>query len=208
MSDRIATLVSIVPFPITEWKPGIYPGMFELAPSVKNEPEVCHVGDSCYWVEIDPDRSIRVLCAADDIAKAIVEDYLISNLEYNRDTDTMPGIFWKPGKFSKEEVKTAFARDLAYAVEKQNRWFTALVKLADDDWEKTHQHRSITDMQRYAVKALGLERDWIVIPKIEGNSFKKCPACTTMVAVEAILCPNCKCILNKKKYDELKFAEV
>jgi len=205
--ERIATIVSLVPFPITEWKPGIYPGYFEIPAAKKDDFELFYVGDSCFWVEISEDRSIKVKCPADDVANSVVNDYLVSNLEYNVEKDSMPGVFWKLGRYTREEIKKEFILDLELARTRQNNWFLALIKLADDDWTKTHQHRSITDMQRYAAKSLNLDKDWLVAPKVEGSDFQRCIACTNLVPKEAIVCPQCRCILNKKKYDELKFAE-
>jgi len=202
-----ATLISIVPFPIVEFKPGIYPGYFEI-PGARGDdkPVILNIGDSVFHVEIDENRSVTVKCVAEDMARSIVNDYLTSNLSYSEENDAMPGLFWKAGRYELADVLRKFSDDLILARNRQNRWFQELVKMADDDWEKTRQHKFISDMQRYACKSLKLERPWIIIPKV-GEGFKKCVACATAIPEEAIVCPNCRCILNHEKWAMLKFAE-
>src|SRR2546422_642883 len=82
-----STLVSIVPFPIIEFKPGIYPGKFEIGASKNGVPEILVIGDSIYHVEIDENRKITVDCPSEKLAASIVEDYIISNLAFSRELD-------------------------------------------------------------------------------------------------------------------------
>lgn len=206
MSERVATVISIVPFPIMEFKPGLYPGNFDIPAAKKNIPEVIHVGTSVYYVEVDVDRSIQIQCPPEDVAKALVDDYVMSNLAYNEEANCAPGVFWKSGRFDTTDIITKFSRELDEFKLRQHNWFLALVKMADDDWEKTAQHKTISDMQRYAAKSLGLERPWIIIPKTVGDNFQKCLACAALIAKEAIVCPHCRCILDKTKYDSMSFA--
>jgi RNase P subunit RPR2 len=85
----------------------------------------------------------------------------------------------------------------------QENWFTELIKLADDDWNKTHQHKMITDDQRYACKALGMKRDWMVeIPKEVRLTI--CPACMKDFPTGAIVCQNCRFIIDVEKYEKMK----
>lgn len=206
--SRKATIISIVPFPISEFKPGIYPGFFEIAGSKNEVPEILVVGESVYHVELDENRTITVKCSPDDIAKSLVHDYVISCLAYTvEDSGSLPGIFWKPEELTLSEVTSKYAKDLEQAKRQQRNWFEKLVRLADDDWEKTRQHKFISDMQRYAAKSLKLERPWIISLNAVADT-KKCPACQSFVSIEAIICSSCRCILDVKKYESLKFAEV
>src|SRR5437762_9776268 len=160
-----ATLISIVPFAISEFKPGIYPGTFDI-PASKNEiPEVLVIGDSVYHVEIDENRTITVKCQAADVAKAICEDYIVSNLAYSEEANAAPGLFWASGIYDTAKIYSELKNHLEEAKERQKQWFIRLVRLADDDWEKTRQHKLISDMQRFAAKSLQLERPWIINPK-------------------------------------------
>lgn len=200
-----STLISIVPFPIAEFKPGIYPGFFEVGASNNGVPQSLIVGDSKYHVEIDENRTISVKCPSEDIARSVVDDYIVANLAYSVEEDAAPGFFWKLGAHDSESIVKNFSTDLEYHKGRQIRWFKKLVEMGDDDWEKTRQHRAISDIQRYAAKSLKLTRPWIISSTvIEG--FIKCIACQTSVDPLAIICPSCKCILNMEKYKTLQFA--
>lgn len=207
-----ATVISIVPFPIEENKPGIYPGHFFIPASKDNEPVVINVGESIYHVEVDEDRSITVKCPPNEIARSIVEDYVSSNLAYSEGENAAPGVMWCDGKFSVAEVKLKFAKELVDLKQTQWNWFIKLVRMADDDWEKTRRHQSISDMQRYACKALGQDRPWIINQPTEQailqqSDSMRCIACQSFISKQAILCPNCKMIIDEVKYKTLKFAE-
>lgn len=202
-----STLISIVPFPIAEFKPGIYPGFFEISASKNELPEVLVIGESIYHVEIDENRTITVKCPSEDIARSVVDDYITSNLAYSADDNAAPGLFWKPGEWNLSKILDGLKNELQEVKARQRRWFIKLVQLADDDWEKTQQHKFISDMQRHACKSLGLERPWIIIPKTT-EGLTKCVACQSIISVDAVICPNCRCILNKSKYESMKFVEV
>lgn len=201
-----ATLVSLVPFPINEWKPGIYPGFFEIPASKNDIPQLLTIGDSVYHVEIDENRSITVKCQAEEIARSVVDDYVISNLQYSAEDDAAPGFFWKSGKHDLGSILKNFQDDVKLAKERQRRWFVRLVKLADDDWERSRQHKAISDIQRYAAKALTLERPWIIKPQEGENGLVKCIACQSLILSEAVVCPNCKMIRDEEKWKTFKFA--
>lgn len=203
--ERVATVVSIVPFKLDEFKPGIYPGQFVIPGAKDGVPEILEVGESIYFVEIDEDRTITVRCPADDVAKAIVNDYVISSLAYSTDKDAAPGIFWVPGRYDLTGILTNFSHELEAAKGRQDRWFRELVQMADDDWEKSRQHKFISDIQRFAAKSLKLERPWIINPKIEVN-VDRCFACFSVIQPEAVICPFCKAVLNMEKYKTIQFA--
>jgi hypothetical protein len=200
-----ATLISIVPFPIAEFKPGIYPGFFEIGASNREIPELLVISDSVYHVEIDENRTITVKCPSEDIARSVVDDYIVSNLAFSVEEDSSPGFFWKPGAHDLVSVMANFAKDLEYQKGRQIRWFKKLVATADDDWEKSRQHKFISDVQRYAAKYLKLTKPWI-ISSTQEQGFIKCIACQSSVDAHAIICPNCRCILNMEKYKTLQFA--
>lgn len=201
-----ATVVSFVPFPIIEEKPGVYPGYFHIPPCRTEEPNLLIVGDSKYHVEIDPDRTVTVPCPAAQMARSIVEDYVISCLEYSVEHESQPAIFWVDGELSYSAIEKTHKETIERVKQFQLNWFRRLVTLADDDWERTRQHRSITDMQRTACKLLGLDRPWI-IPAANAKETKKlCIACRSVVDPLAIVCATCKAILDPVAYASLSFA--
>ena len=204
--SRECTIVSLVPTLIEEYKPGIYPGFFQIQPCKNDIPQLLYVGESVYHVEIDEDRTITVKCSPEDIAQSLIYDYISSCLAYSEEDDAIPGIFWKSGKIELGELLTKYDKDLINAKASQVKWFNKLVAMADDDWERTRQHKTISDIQRYAAKYLNLERPWIILSKTEG--LIKCPACKTLIVSDAIVCATCKCIINLKAWESMKFAEV
>jgi len=206
LDTYVATVVSIVPFPIVETKPGIYPGTFVIPAAENNVPEVLVVGESVYFVEVDDKRSIKVKCSPNDIARAIVDDYTKSNLEYSPSRDSGPGIFWLPGRVTTKQAQKDFKHELERAIMQQNNWFLALIKLADDDWEKTRQHKTISDTQRHAARTLQLDRPWLIKTEVPVASTVNCAACQSAISPEAIICPNCKCIRDMNKWKQLSFA--
>ena len=76
-----------------------------------------------------------------------------------------------------------------------------MIKEADDHWTKFRQHRMISDPQREAARRLGFTREWL----IREVSNTRCPACTTFNSPDAIVCVNCKCVLQPDKVKGLQF---
>jgi hypothetical protein len=207
-----ATVISIVPFPIQEHKPGIYPGDFTIPASKLNEPVVLHLGESVYYVEVDENRSLPVHSSPREMARSLVEDYVTSNLAYNPGDNAGPGVIWKDGMLSASDFKLKFPKELEELIQKQWNWFIKLVKMADDDYEKTRRHQSISDMQRYAAKALNLDKPWIISQPSEQSILQhsdtmRCAACQSFISKVAIICPQCKMIINEEKWKTLKFAQ-
>lgn len=190
-----ATVVSICPFPIREEKPGLVPGIFTIGAAKEGDLEVLVVGDSTHTIRI-PVQGTRITSTepAETIAAAIVNDRLTGQLLFK--PDCKPGLFWVPGEHTKESIAKNHALLLQDAIRYQRNWFTALVKLADDDWAQYHQHKFISDIQRHAGKVLGVERDWLTQEIAAGQS--KCPACYTNVDPRATICFNCKTVLKKE----------
>jgi hypothetical protein len=201
-----ATIISVVPFPIKETKPGIYPGIFEIPAAKTERPEILLIGESIYHVEVDEGRRhLTVKCPPNDVARSVVDDYLISNLAY-KEGYAGPGIFWVPQAYSMHEVINELEEEINEARRVQKNWFIALVRMADDDWEKSRQHKTISDTQRYAAKSLGYKRDWIVEPKELERSLVNCRACQTTISPEAVVCPQCGCVMNIEAWEKLKFS--
>lgn len=196
-----STVVSVVPFEIEERKPGLYPGYFKVPAAVDGEPQVLVIDNAVHYVYLDETRgSLQVRVPSYEIAASIVNDYCGSQLAV--EVDGKPGIFWVTGEVAAKDVKTKYPRELMQARELQKRWFLALVKIADDDWARYHQHKSISDFQRYAARSLNLDREWLLAPE----TIAQCPACKNNVPVGAIVCPNCRCVIDKEAHKTLVFA--
>lgn len=200
------TVISACPFPIDERKPGLQPGVFKL-PAAKLERqdiEVLVIKSGSYPVYMDHDRgSFVVEEKLEIIAQAVVEDFCSSQIA--ADYVARPAIFWVPGEFDKDEAKLTFGNEIIDAIQRQAEWFRRLVQLADDDWAKTRQHKFITDLQRFAGKALGLQREWLIKP--QSVSTQACPGCATDISGKALKCPHCGTIVNVAGWNALQAAQ-
>lgn len=203
--DYAVTVCSIAPFPIVERKPGLYPGEFSLAAckDMWEDIEVLHVDECRFYVYLDLDRgSFPVRASSEQVATSIINDYI--NAQIAVSDDCYPGLFLIPGKVSKQ---MALKSDLLpQARDVQIRWYHALVKMADDDWSRYHQHRVITDIERQAAKALQLEREWLIVTPDRVNRADQvvCLVCRSQLQPETILCPQCNFIVNPEAYDKIK----
>jgi len=156
-----ATVVSLLPFPIHEEKPGLHPGVFDIPAAAPGDFSILHIGVSNYGHYVDGDRgTLSIPEFASNVAKAIVNDYANSQLE--ADANHKPGLFWVAGKLDKEKIKTLHAKELAAAQEVQNKWFKKLVMRASDSWTKHKLHRNITELERHAARALKVEAEWAI----------------------------------------------
>lgn len=209
-----STLISIVPFEIHEFKPGLIPGQFDIAASLDGEPQCKLIGESIYYVFIDETRgSLKISDPSYKVAKSICDDY--NSAQIVASLDAHPGLSWELGEWTPKQIKERFKNKLESMVHKQLNWFLELVKLADDDWEKTRHHYSISDTQRFAAKALdptnSRQRPWIMVnpldkPIIEVTATKTCPACGSDVPSTAVICRYCNHILDQAKYEKMSFA--
>jgi hypothetical protein len=208
-----STVISIVPWYIREFKPGLIPGDFFIPPSEGEEPVCLTVRDSIHYVYLDHTRgSMRVIDPSYVVARSIVNDYNSAQMEAT--VGCHPGLFWVQGEYTPEQVKKNLAKELDLIKKIQLNWFEALVKVGDDDWEKTRQHFSISDFQRFAVKRIDPDnrrnRAWIMSsqPLVPQAEMTICPACGSDVVVGVVLCRYCRCVLDPVKYASMQFAQV
>ena len=195
-----ATVVSFLPWKVEATKPGVIPDTYTIPAAVGKFPGVLVVENAASPLYLDGDRgSIRQPILCTELAQAIVNDYNSAFLGV--DIDTHPALFWVEGGWNASEITEKFKAECEKAKKSQNQWFLRLIKLADDDWAKFHQHKMITDVQRFAAKTLGLNREWAVEP--EPVTMIKCPACTTLLEDTAIVCKNCKVILKAEEAKRL-----
>jgi hypothetical protein len=188
-----STVVSLLPIELSEKKPGIYPGNFIVPAAKDDEFEVLEVGNSVAHVYMDESRgSITIVQESEVVARAIVDDYINSCIAVDRLTNTIPGLFWVEGEFTKAGILAKFPEKVKEANVCQSRWFHSLVKMADDDWARNRSHKSITPLQKIAATRLEPflgKKEWASAVDIQ--SFKACKFCTSQIPVEAVVCPVC-----------------
>lgn len=203
------TVASYFPFVIREEKPGLIPGRFLIPASDTKEPELLVLERSIHYVYLDETRgSLQVRDPADEVARSIVEDF--NNAQLGISEGCHPGLFWVPGAHTVESLKKEFSSRITAVKIAQMKWFTAICRIADDDWNKYHQHNVVSDFQRTAANLIGWkpeEHEWMNKRAIVENS-SRCPACQTLVSPELVICTTCKCILKPEEYKKLQFASV
>lgn len=204
---RKCTVISLFPLPIRENKPAIYPGYFEVPPCLGEDPEILLVDQSIYFVYVDDVRgSIRIFCPPTEMARSVVDDWVRSQPEIDLYGGAAPGIFWvddEPNGDLKAFFKK-YAGEITKSRIAQRKWYEKLVKLADDDWNKYHSHKVISELQRIAATKLGLRRDWLL--ETPSQETKQCPACRTFIPGDSIICSNCRVVLNKEEFEKMAFA--
>jgi hypothetical protein len=185
-----ATVASFVPLLISEMKPGLIPEEYTIQPSDGKTPSILIVPDN---VESPLYRggdmpAFRVPIRAEDLAKDIVESYNTSQLGYEEGTH--PALFWVPGKHLAPSIMSDFKAEVDKAMKAHNRWCLKLVRLADDDWFKNRRHKTISDIQRFAARTLGLtNKEWYATP--EPEAMVECPSCTSLIPGRAKKCKVC-----------------
>ena len=204
-----ATLVSIVPCSIRESKPLLPAEFFLEAGSVEN-PAVLYVGKGISDIYVGEGRGqmgakrsvIRVPVEADTIAQSIVIDWI--EAQYGIEMpDAIPGFFWAPGHVT----IASLGKEIDQAAARQLLWFKKLVRMADDDWNKYRQHKTISDMQRYACNFMKLTRPWLIDNEIV-LAMSECPSCFEKVHPRAIVCSHCRYILDEARHSAMQFASI
>jgi len=197
-----ATVVSIYPKPIKEYKCTIQPGLFEIDPGTPDKPTILIVGPSSWWREIDDDQPLlEIPVSAIAIAESIVKDYC--NGVFGCDMDSvMPGLFYVPGAKVNDKnepdypatlkwIQTEYAKALATAVAKQKNFWSLLVRHADSLWARSNGNPlALSDDMRLAARQLGLNtKDWL--KDFQAVDMVRCKACGALKNPDYPVCAQC-----------------
>lgn len=74
-------------------------------------------------------------------------------------------------------------------------FYRRLVLAADLEWERSHSHLFITDLDRRAARVLKLDKPWLYDPK----PAAECPACGEKIKHGVAVCRACHAILDAEK---------
>jgi hypothetical protein len=201
------TIVSWYPFPIEQiQKPGLLPEFFNVNPGdLKNKvPGITHFNSVKRRQYINDEQGwSETLVPASQLCSAIIYDYFKSCIA--TESDIGPGLFWVPGNVVAAMITAnkEFKQQSDRSYDLQLKWFEHLVKLADDTWSMAKQHRSITNIQKYAANFLNLDREWLITQEI-AKTTSRCPSCNEMVPLTGIKCASCGYILDMEKYAKVK----
>lgn len=197
MIGDVATVVSIMPIAICERKSGLIPMEFKLDPCKDPfDPSTLLIKNVQIRRYLEKWEVVLVPEESDIVANSICQDYC--KAEWAVDEDGKPGIFWVKGAQDSEDIVNTV--DFEMALEKQNVWFNRLVKIADDVWKKKELHQLVPESARVAARALKILRPWIL--DVDHDSFRECLFCISTIPKRAVICPNCKSILDSNVYKE------
>lgn len=203
--NDISTVVSIVPFEVREFKPGLYPGSFNIAACLDDrEPKMLKVGASEHLMTIGGKKEpMRIITPSYQVADSIVSDFLDGQLWTT--PEEHPGICWLQG----DVLPTAFLKDHKDIYDRiklqQRKWFVRICQQTDNEWKKQQSYRVVSTQARFAAQYLSLEPEWLRTEEV-AMSYHKCPACGTMNDPQNAVCSTCRCILDEVKHKMLKFA--
>lgn len=207
-----ATIVSAFQRDLFHRIPGVYPSDYLIPAAAQGDISVCRIPVSHLYIDSGEDTpKFAVPQDPEKVAESIINDLYRAWIETGLDTG--PGIFWINGWINKPqdkitpkdiedykaEIKKKYPEQIALAKKKQENWARRLVKKADDDWNKWHSHRSISDIHIWAAEFLGLNRDYLNLESGKAMETMPCPACGTNINVGVAVCFNCKAILDREK---------
>jgi hypothetical protein len=206
----VCTVVSCLPFAVYKRLAHVNPG-FHHIPEVKdvfNDCAILHIGPAtCHWYagnDLGPngDGWISRPMLSREIAESVVNDEIRSCINITIG-HAQPAIMYFNGRLEKPEVVLSKQIDLRRIREMQKLWFIELVRQADIDYAQIKSPGCVSELQRKAAKALNLRnKPWDIDAAVE--NVTTCPMCQSLVNPQAIVCMNCKYVLNQKLWEENK----
>lgn len=204
-SNDISTIVSLLPYPLVENKPGLVPPTFRIPYTNPGDFTLVNVERCTHTVYLDENRPRLVVPDPSDVvANSIVEDHKRAMVCYEHGI-AEPGLGWVWGEYldtpdGKKGFVAVHSALLREITEKQIEWYKRLLAMADDDWSQYRRHKFITGLQRTAASVLGItDREWLLEHRIE-EALMKCKLCFSQVHPEACICPVCHGILDMERY--------
>lgn len=198
-----STIVSVFPCKIDEVKHTIQPGRFIIEAGTYEEPAILVVGPSSWWKEMDQGMpSLEIPAGSVSIADSVIKDYANGLLACDMG-GRMPGLFYVPGEYNREQIFEHFPEELETAKTKQRAWYKALVEFADVLWAQSDGNpRSISDEMKLAAHDLNLkEKPWLKDHQMQ--QLENCPVCGALWNSVYPMCQSCRTIINQEKYDAL-----
>ncbi len=191
-----ATIFSIYPGEVKEWKRTIIPGYFVIPRGSLQNPARLVIGPSSWWRDFDPDQPLlEIPTSSIIVADSIVNDYCNARIAYSGSAS--PGIFYIPGDVSIQELLEKYPEELEKAIVRQRNWFGELVTMGDALWATTSGNpRAIPDDMRLACREMSIARDWATnFSRIE---MVPCVACGMLRNPKFPICGACKFIVDRE----------
>jgi hypothetical protein len=191
-----------MPRPIMENMPHIRPSIYSVPEAKDKDFELLVINDGIDSVYAGDGKHVERIELGESIAENLKN--MICNSQLANGENAYPGVFWVHGEHTKEDIKTKFTKELEKAKLVQLNWYRNLVREADDVWAKFHQHRTISDLMRFAASALKLNREWLI--NTEDAEAIACPACgKDLPNKDVTICATCHTIIKPEEHAK-KFA--
>jgi len=209
-----ATIVSIYPREIVDFKPTLFPGRFIISAAEIGDFSLLVVEGSSYYIasrnERQPPNEIQVSSVV--LAESIIKDSVPSmNLV---SANRRPGVFWIPGDYDRNNIHKyvhddgrSFSDLLNTAKVQQMEYFTEVINEADYFWAASNgSPKSIPQDAKLAAKIMGLEKNKPWMANQIASELSPCPACGEMINKVYPVCKFCHNVIDKDKAKELNLV--
>jgi hypothetical protein len=179
-------VVSLVNISTEKWPPRhrTYFGSLDvLSPQPGEAFAVTPIRGCTAAMDMGDKRTVEVRITAREIAEDIARE-----LNSDSGEGSFHGVFVAAGPAPTEA-------ELADAHRRLEEFNRKLVAAADLEWERTKNPMFITDLERRAARALGLEKPWLYDPKPRSE----CPVCAEFLKPGVAVCKSCGAILDREK---------
>jgi hypothetical protein len=196
-----ATLFNMYPINVNENIPGIHPSYFALKSPTLEERMTCLViGKTLHYIYVDSDRPMmEKITPSDQVAASIIEG-LMSAWPLV-DASSRPALFFAAGEWNRDTAELEFKDSIKQVLELQNNWLRNILEQGDQFYTRANRDaRVITILHREAAQRLGAKREWAFA--LDPNRI--CPFCSAPVVFNAVICRECKEIINPSAYNRLK----
>lgn len=189
-----STIVSVYPRPCNFKNVTLSPGRWYLEAGSMTAPALLTIGPSSWFRDVGIDEPlIEIMQSSVQIAESLVKDYLNGVFGCNMH-DSMPGLFFVPGKFTLVKLKEEYSDLLGAAVRHQMNYYRTLVKYADSLWARSNGNPlAVNEEMRLGARELGLQdREWM--KETQNVGLVRCPACGEFKSPEYPICKSCHSI--------------
>lgn len=144
--------------------------------------------------DIATDTSVETRIPAEDVAADILGEW------------TQRGLGMRPGchpGVMRIEGDRPNDKELRAMMDTQNAYMGEIV--LQGDRLSQERPRQINERHRMACRYLGIDRPWL--KELKDIETRECPYCTKTIPSAAVICPECKNVVNPAEYAKLKAAE-
>ena len=197
-----STIVSALPFDLAESKPS-YREKFIIKGVGDGEEDfaLTLIEDTTYTLIVDQySENIEIPVSSQEVAEALCRDYVGALLGATE--RVYPCLFMIPEELTEVDIMNNHKELLDRKMKQHSEWLKHVVRTADADWGKFKSQMLVSELQKFAARKLGLEREWMNTY----NAGQNCPACFAPYFVGQALCRECKCVLDPEKIASLTFA--